>query len=58
MPESVTCLNQAPIFQSYAVWCGSKNGYRKDFGLQEIGVRVQNMIVDLGSTANIIGGPL
>jgi hypothetical protein len=58
VPKSVTCLNQAPIFELDTVWCGSKNGYQKDLCLQEIGVHAQNMIVNLGSIANHDWGDL
>ena len=33
MSNLVTCLNRAPTYEWYVVWCGSKNGYQKDMYL-------------------------
>jgi hypothetical protein len=45
VPNSVTHLNQIPIFEWCVVRCGSKNGYQKGIiGLSEIGIRAQNII--------------
>ena len=41
MPNSVTHLIWKPIFEWYVARCGSKNGYKKDMCLTEIGLRAQ-----------------
>ena len=55
-PYSVTFLIETPIFEWYVVWCGSKNGYRKDMCLHEITLRAQHMMTILGSIVYVIGG--
>ena len=52
MPNSITYLNQKPIFYRYVV----KNGYQKDISLNDIGLCAQNLLFILGSICNIIGG--
>ena len=44
-----------PLCVWYVVGCGSKNGYQKDAHLKEIGLRVQNMIIVMGSIINMFG---
>ena len=39
----------------YVARCGSKNGYKKDMSLKEVGPHLQIMIIVLGSIVNIIG---
>ena len=56
MLNLVPYLYHTPIFESYVVRCGSKNGYQKDVCVIEIGLRVKNLITILGSKANMIGG--
>ena len=51
VPNLVSYLTQPPILESYVIRCGSKNKDEK-----EIGLRVQNMIVIIYSTFNIIMG--
>ena len=36
------------------IWCGSKDRYRKDVHLKEIGFHAENVITILGSIANMI----
>ena len=38
MPNSITYLDQTPIFEWYLVRCGSKNRYQKDMCIEEIGL--------------------
>ena len=52
VPNSITYLNQKPIFYRYVV----KNGYQKDISLNDIGLCAQNLLFILGSICNIIGG--
>ena len=51
-----TTAQWTPISTWYVVRCGSKNGDPKDMCLKEIGLRVQNMIIILGTIVKIIGG--
>ena len=37
------------------VWCGFKNGCRKDVCLKEIGLQAQDIIINLSSIVDIIG---
>ena len=50
-PNLVTCLHRTPIFEWWAVRCGSKNGHQKDIIFQ---ARLEYMLI-LGSTLIIIG---
>ena len=36
VPNSVTFLNQTPIFEWYVMWCGSKNGSKKTRGWKKL----------------------
>ena len=56
VPNSNTTLTWTPIFESYVVRCGSKNGHQKDMSLKEIGLHAQNMLTILGSKVNMIWG--
>ena len=49
VPNSVTYLDQAPIFEWYVGWSGSKNKYQKDMCLTETALRAKNMLIDVGS---------
>ena len=53
MPNSISDLNHAPIFEWYVVKYGSMNKYQKSSCLKEIGLHAQNMINVLGSTMGI-----
>lgn len=53
-PNLVTCFNRTPMFEWYAVWCGSNNGHQNDTCLKEVGLRVSNNITILNSTFNIV----
>ena len=44
---SIAYLIQTSKLERYMVWCGSKNKYRKDTCLKDIGLRAQNMIAIL-----------
>ena len=45
IPDSVTYLNQIPLFECCVVRCGSKNRYQEGItSLNEIGLHAQNMI--------------
>ena len=55
VPNLVTDLNHAPMFEWYVVWCGFKNEYRKGTCARKIGLRVQNMITILGLVINVVG---
>ena len=57
MPNSVTSLNQTPIFEWYVVRRGSNVEYQKGIiCLEEIGLCVHNMIIILDSIVTIIEG--
>ena len=55
MPNSVSDLNQTPIFEWYVVKIGSKNGYQNEACFRETRWHVENMITSLGSIVNRIG---
>ena len=57
VPNSITYLNQTPIFEWYVVRCGTKNGYQKDV-FERVRLGAQNLITILGSQINIIRGPV
>ena len=52
MPSSNTAIIWTPVFETYVVRCGSKNGYQRDTNSKEIGRCAQNMLVILGSMIN------
>ena len=57
MTNLVPYLNWTPLFESYVIWCGSKNGFQKYACLKKIGLYAQNVIItNLGSIVNIIWG--
>ena len=43
VPNTVTYLNQIPIFEWYVVRCGFQNGCHKYMCLKEIGLFAQNV---------------
>ena len=55
MPNSITSLDQTPMFESYVNKCDSNNGYQNGVCLREIGPHAQNMLSIIGSIFNIIG---
>ena len=54
VPKLALTLIGHLYFEWYVVRCGSKNGYEKDMCLKETRLRIQNMIITLGSIANIL----
>ena len=52
MPNSVSSLNQTPIFE----WCGSKNRYQKNTCFVKDWIACSNMMTNLDSIVNIIEG--
>ena len=38
VPNSVTCVNEPPMYERYVVRCGFKNKYQEDMCLKEIGL--------------------
>ena len=44
MPNSITCLNRAPIFEWYVVWCDSKNKITKRYVFKKDWTTCLNMI--------------
>jgi hypothetical protein len=56
IPNLITDLSHAPIFEWYVVKCGSMNRYQRRHVLKAIGLRAQNMTHILGSIVDIIGG--
>ena len=55
MSNSITCLNQTPIYKCYVVRCGSKSRYQQNKCLNVIGLHVQSVISILGLIVHIIG---
>ena len=51
---SISYLNQTPISERWAFWCGSKSGNQKELCLGEIEQGIQNLSVIPGSIINII----
>ena len=47
MPNSITCLNRAPIFEWYVVWCDSKNKITKRYVFKKDWTTCLNMITIL-----------
>jgi hypothetical protein len=56
-PNSGTYFKWTPIFEWCVLSCGSKDGHQKDImHLEEIGLRVQQLLTMLDWIFNMIGG--
>lgn len=58
VPTSNIAIVWTPMFVWYAVRCISNNGHQQDTHLQEIWLRVQNVLTIQGAIVNIIEGDI